>query len=99
VSLRSYNPPPSLQESLRDCLMLVREQQQNLKDSYLIPLSLLRLELRILYLLHCFCPQPSSALETSRYLELNRLLRPSPEQLPALPDNPPPFNKCFPNRL
>lgn len=90
----SYHP--NLQQSLRDCLQLCQDQQQELasRNPHLIPLPLLRLEFRLLYLLCSYCRTNSqrSNQESSRYLELNRLLNPRPEQLPSLPPNPSPFD-------
>jgi hypothetical protein len=86
---------PTLEQSILDCLELCREQQREVTRSRCLPLPLVRLEFRLLYLLHFYCPSRSlrSAQETTRYLELNRLLNPKLEDLPRLPDNPPPFDK------
>lgn len=91
---------PTLRDSLLDCLALCRDSQQN----HSLSLSLLRLEFRLLYLLHNFCPSFNQQLnklscqESARYLELQQLLRPAhglqSNQDPQLPH----FQKWQPNQ-
>lgn len=68
---------PSLFVSCMDCLSVVRQ----LYPSY-PKLTLMRLELRLLYLLHCHCNCSIPISESDRYLWLQQQLSqcPSPNQ-------------------
>lgn len=90
------HPPPSLQVTLEDCLALVRSQLpwnpgslSRLSDLHL---TLLRLEYRLLYLLHSSDLSQPSSQDCARYLELNRLLNPHLQHLPQLPPLRSPFS-------
>lgn len=95
MSSRSSSPLPSFHQTLTDCCHLLRQYRLNssLQSDTQTPLELLRLEFRLLYLMHNFLADLYSipATETSRYLFLQRMLHPRPEELPELPPLPPPF--------
>jgi hypothetical protein len=96
--------PPDLQvplpiQAVLDCLSLLRQHQEDLVTSsrpHSIPLPLMRLEFRLLYLLISAPYSGASISDRSRFLELARLLHCSPDQGGSLPPLPAPFNPAFP---